>query len=84
MRIEWPNLFTIAPGPDHSDKNPKMQMSENRTVKASSTDDTTVLVVNGPPAWKCYYDTSNWVYGWTGSKPSYSFAFHQMLRGNCK
>jgi len=37
MRIEWPNLFTITTGPDHSDKNPKMQMSEIRTIKDSLT-----------------------------------------------
>ena len=39
MRIEWPNLFTITTGPDHSDKNPKMQMSEDRTAEESSAHD---------------------------------------------
>jgi hypothetical protein len=51
------------------------------TVKESLTVATTVTVINGPPAWLAYYDTK-WTYGWIAPRPSYSSAFHQMLRGN--
>ena len=56
--------------------------SNNPATEEFSVFATTVTIINCPPAWFAYYDTSRWIYGWRGSRPHYSDTFHQMLRRN--